>query len=141
MPLPNRTKTAFVKLAVCIGSLLLLLVFLPTWIWSTALAAPLEQGTLPPRHSPTPEPTTVVPTTVVPTTVVPTTVAPTSEPTSPAGGETPAPATSATPVVLLPDSGGASEGDSWILPGVLLVGGALTLFLGRRFKPRTNSFK
>ncbi|MBN2001850.1 MAG: hypothetical protein JXA21_00730 [Anaerolineae bacterium] len=124
------------KLIMCAGSMLLLLVLLPAWMWSTALAAPPEQGTLPPRYSPTPEPTTVVPTTVVPTTEVPT-----SEPATPTGGETPAPALTATPLILLPDSGSSLDGGFFVLLGAMLVGSALAIALGRRYNKQPNRTK
>ncbi len=137
MPTASRKKTALVKLVVCVSSMALLLVILPAWMWSTALAAPLAQGTLPPRHSPTPELTTVVPTTVVPTTVVPTTVAPTTEPNPTDGNATPAP--TAAPTILLPDSGGALDGGFFALLGAMLTGGVLAIILGRRLRKPPNS--
>lgn len=138
MPSVSREKTALLKLVVCTSCALLLFVLLPAWMWSTVLAAPLAQGTLPPRYSPTPEPTTVEPTTVVPTTVVPTTAAPTTEPTG--GGETTAaPALTATPAILLPSTGAKARSVEFpALTGAMLTGGVLALLMGWRLRKRSG---
>ena len=128
----------------CGGGLILILVIGGAWgLWSSpAQASDLAQevtATLPPRYTPTPEPTTPTP---VPPTLTPTDepVTPTPgphTPTSPPPTEKPEPppsepsAPTPTPTyVLLPNSGQAQGGamaSEGVIIGSLLLAGAVIL--------------